>query len=247
MILALDFDGVVCDSVRETLETSARAISEFSSQGEPHLVIGPSEEAEFLRYRKYVGPPGEYLILWKGIVGEIGFRSYEDFRKLSKQHAKECESFANLFFKERQRSKTENLQRWLGLHSFYREVSQTLRVRSVAEKAFIVTTKDCKSVQMLLATQGLVFSEHQIYGYEAGLTKPECLSEILSSHADERVLFVDDHPTYVQQCGGVEGVTSLLADWGYWSGDTLDFTSDNEFHHIQLQNFSSYVMSQVAA
>lgn len=245
MVLALDFDGVICDSIGETCVTSSRAFARFSGNHPESFDPTQGQLNIFFQKRKYVGPPGEYLILWKRILGEVAFESYAEFLNAARRFATECTKYSVDFFGERENLRSKDPSRWLGLHSYYPPIIDALSKRHIASKSYVVTTKDRASVQLLLHSRGISLRDGQIYVATSAASKAESLSEIRSLNGGATVLFIDDHPVYTKQCMNLEGVKSYLADWGYWSGSTADFPELGPVNHLSLDGFTSSVLPQI--
>ena len=66
--IALDFDGVICNSINECMLVSYYSYNNISISSSAHLnKIPKSHQEKFIKYRYLVGPAYEYYCLWNSI------------------------------------------------------------------------------------------------------------------------------------------------------------------------------------
>ena len=214
-VICLDFDGVIVDSIDECFETSFGAYKAFTSG--PITGALESRRAFFRTFRKYVRPAGEYLILHLAFDAGMSSLSEEEYDAFCLKESSSIEAFTSLFFGERNRSRKENMDAWLSLNRPYGGAKEGL-VRLMADsRVFIVTTKDSRSVELLLGKMDVPFPKDDIYGNERHSNKAHAIKSIatrLGTQA-ESLVFVDDHPAHLKD---VEPATTNLiwASWGYY-------------------------------
>lgn len=218
--LALDFDGVLFDSVPECLRLSHAVFRSLEEDGaaDPALALSTEPSAHdtglFLERRGLVRPAGHYYLLWKWL------RDFPDraltapsFEALEHEYPAAVRAFEARFFAWRTSLREASPERWLELNQpFPGVVEHWSRLRSLPR--FIVTTKDRESVSFLLAAHGLDISG--LYAKEDFALKTEPLRAIVESGPFEskRVLFVDDNASHLRD-GLAAGVIARWAAWGY--------------------------------
>lgn len=218
--LALDFDGVLFDSVPECLRLSYAVYRSLEEGGgdDPASALeaepSPEDSGQFLARRGLVRPAGHYYLLWKWL------RAWPDrrltpalFEALEHEFPAAVRAFEERFFAWRTAFREASPARWLELNQpFPGVVEHWSRIRCVPR--FIVTTKDRESVSFLLAAHGLEISGLYAKGEFALKTEP--LRTIVKSGPFEsgRVLFVDDNASHLRD-GLAAGVTARWAAWGY--------------------------------
>lgn len=220
-LLALDFDGVVCDGLAEYFQTAWRTYQVFwQAEGET-----PSEELrqQFYALRPVIEVGWEMPILIRAL--QLGMGDEEILEqwvaialKITQQEKIDAVALGAKLDQIRDEWIQTDLEGWLGLHRFYpgviEKISETL---AAGIKVYIITTKEGRFVQQLLQQQGLDLEKIQIFGKENKLPKFQILKDLLSE-TNQEIWFVEDRlktlETVVQQ-PGFQKVKLFLAGWGY--------------------------------
>jgi phosphoglycolate phosphatase-like HAD superfamily hydrolase len=209
--LALDFDGVVCNSVSECLSTSYSAFREFSEDVPEEC---PSHwRALFLERRGFVRPSGNYLLLWQWISGSAA-SSYdqEEFEHLAIGQQERVAAFERRFHQIRDAVTARSPGCFIRSNALYPGVIETWpAIRRFP--LFIVSTKDEASIRLILSAARL--SVDGVFGRGSG-TKATALAVIalrcgIPMH---QVAFVDDNAAHVADTSAA-GACAALARWGY--------------------------------
>lgn len=221
--LALDFDGVLFDSVPECLRLSYAVFCSLEEGGvagpDSALSLAPSprDRNRFLERRGLVRPAGHYYLLWKWLRAFPERRlTAEAFEALEHEYPAAVRAFEERFFAWRMVLREAAPDRWLELNQpFPGVVEHWSRIRHLPR--FIVTTKDSASVTFLLAAHRLEINGLFAKGDFA--LKTEALRTIVRDGRFEpdRVLFVDDNASHLRD-GLAAGVTARWAAWGYDPG-----------------------------
>jgi phosphoglycolate phosphatase-like HAD superfamily hydrolase len=223
-ILALDFDGVICDGLMEYFEVSWLAYSQiWSSTG----ITPPDGLAKkFNPLRAVIETGWEMPVLIKALVDKIPEgKIYKNWGHI----AQEILQTDNLNAKEigakldtlRDEWIAKDLNSWLSLHRFYPGVIKKIKATLASNIIlYIVTTKEGRFVQELLQKEEVNLSPEFIFGKENKRPKYEILRELIKVHniSPEQVWFVEDRLKtleLVQQQSDLEEVKLYLADWGY--------------------------------
>lgn len=215
-LLALDFDGVICDGLREYFQTSWRAYCQlWHSPG----AAPPEGLAEaFYRLRPVVETGWEMPVVLYAL--ESGFSEAEILRdwhnlslELLSQHRLEPRQVAAIVDGIRDSWIAQDLDRWLAEHRFYPGVVDRLKT---LEQFVIISTKEARFIRALLAQAGITLREDQVFGKEQKRPKHEILRELQPHH--DRIWFVEDRLKTLQgieQQADLAEVGLFLADWGY--------------------------------
>ena len=244
-ILALDFDGVVCNGLQEYFASTKKAYQQiWSAEADDRLA--PS----FYRLRPVIETGWEMPILLRALV--LGMEEAEiadHFQEIATQIvAKESllkQELVNSLDGVRDSWIKNDLDDWLGLHSFYPGVIEKLsKVINSQTILYIVTTKEGRFVKQLLQQQGIDLPVEQIIGKESKRPKYETLRILRDKHqhSDEiGITFVEDRLRALQevaQQSDLEFVRLFLADWGYnLEGDRHLATQDTRIKLISLEDF----------
>ena len=209
---ALDFDGVICDSLKECCKTSYATFRSLYASKHFDCEIPLEWVRLFYRNRGLVRPASDYLRLWKWIVDDTKDKDIP-IQNLDHVYCSKTElsEFKNLFFQFRWKSIKEDPELFIHDNPFYREILETWE--RIPFPKYIVTTKDEKSTRFLL--DHYQFEISGIFTQSFG-SKPKALQEISQIHQIEvsNVRFVDDNPEHIRD-GRSVGATCGFIGWGY--------------------------------
>ncbi|MEH1942341.1 MAG: HAD family hydrolase [Nostoc sp.] len=223
-ILALDFDGVICDGLIEYFEVAWRTYCEIWS---PANHTPPDDLAlRFYRLRPVIETGWEMPVLIKALVDEIPDEKIlhewvSIAPKLLLNDKLQAREIGAKLDNQRDEWITSDLDGWLSLHRFYPGVIEKIKLTlESGVKLYIVTTKEGRFVQQLLQQEGVNFPTTSIIGKEVKRPKYEILRGLIQA-ADKNLVslwFVEDRLKtlhLVQQQADLEDVKLFLADWGY--------------------------------
>lgn len=232
-VLALDFDGVLCDSSREVFVV---AVDAFAAR-EPGAVLLPG--LRDLRDRVLSGDGGfrnDPLYERFADMLPLGNRA-EDFGvamwaldrglAVTDQAAYDAvhesldeqwrDAYHQSFYAARTALRTADTEAWLRLHRPYPGLAEVLKRHLGRTRPAVATAKDARSVRLLLDALGLagVFEPELILDKETGVDKTQHLSAISERTGIPygRITFVDDKVNHLQKTVGL-GVRPVLAGWG---------------------------------
>jgi phosphoglycolate phosphatase-like HAD superfamily hydrolase len=223
-IVALDFDGVICDSFEECLRIAHGAYQRFERR-DGHCggaeEVDREFEARFRRWRHLVRPAREYWALCD-LVARGQELSPARFAR-ARQRAESTGvlgRFEPVFFAERDQLRREQPERWASLHRLYPQFLAgwpDLRRRATVH---VVTTKDRSAVEALDAALDIGLDHRLLWTRDEGLGKPAAIRAIAAAaHVPaSAVCFVDDHPEHLLDVAPT-GAQRFWAAWGYTPGD----------------------------
>lgn len=223
-ILALDFDGVICDGLIEYFEVAWHTYCKIWL---PHEDTPPNYLAsKFYRLRPVIETGWEMPVLIKALVEGIPEEQIlQEWAKIAEQilltdNIKGAEIGSKLD-KIRDEWISRNLNGWLSLHKFYTGVVEKLKATVTSTvHLYIITTKEGRFAQQLLKQGGADIPREVIFGKEVKRQKYQILRELIqaTNTSTDRLWFVEDRLKtlqLVQQQPDLEGVKLFLADWGY--------------------------------
>ena len=255
-ILALDFDGVVCDGLLEYFQTSWRTYCQIwlSESQIPPDTLAP----DFYRLRPVVEIGWEMPVLLRALVLGVSEETILQDWPLVALEIIESENLdaADIGRKldaVRDEWIQTDLDSWLLLHRFYPGVIERIdRMISPSQASdlesptqlFIVTTKEGRFVKQLLQQQGIQLPEESIIGKECKRPKHQTLRQLKEVFTGEEVTlwFVEDRLKTlqsVQQHPDLNDVRLYLADWGY--NTKAHQESVRNAPRIQLLSLSQFV------
>lgn len=230
-ILALDFDGVVCDGRPEYFETAWRAY--VAAWPRPRISARPDALAErFSTLRPLIESGWEMPLMIHALlvgVDESALRDRSGWLVaapgLMKDGGVTAEALGRALNRIRDDWFARDAADWLSYHRFYPGVvGRLLALLDGPTHAVIVTTKAERFVRSLLAGQDQRLSAVSVIGREPGkpVPKPDILRRLADSHGlgpDAAGLwFVEDMLETLETTtrrSDLAAARLFLADWGY--------------------------------
>lgn len=223
-VLALDFDGVICDGLVEYFQTAWKA---YCRIWQPANLEAPEGLAErFYALRPVVESGWEMpLVLRSLLLGTPDAEILAHWSSLT-QPLLEAENLdkstlANSVDGVRDEWIARDLDHWLAQHRFYPGVIKRLQQwQDSPLELTIITTKEGRFVRQLLQQQGVALQAEQIFGKEVKRPKADTLRSRLLQDLDSSptIWFIEDRLKTLQQVAADSSLASIalfLADWGY--------------------------------
>jgi phosphoglycolate phosphatase-like HAD superfamily hydrolase len=257
-VLALDFDGVLCDSSREVfvvavdtfadLEPSAGLLDELTALRE-NTVAGGGEYRDASIYGRFIDllPLGnraeDFGVSLRAIDEGVAIgdqAAYDDFYRALGQPW--LDTFHSRFYECRAKLREADPEGWLRLHLPYPGLADALRRHTDHCKPAVATAKDSHSVRLLLDELGFggVFERELILDKETGVEKTHHLRALRERTNAEftDITFVDDKVNHLVRVAEL-GVRPVLAGWG--------FNSDREHELARELGFEVADLSRLDA
>ena len=248
MILALDFDGVVCDGLIEYFEVAWRTYCQIWS---PANDTPPDDLAlRFYRLRPVIETGWEMPVLIKALIeGFSDDQILQSWTNITPQILAADNLEAKAVSTKLDHLRDEwiqiDLNGWLSLHRFYPGVIERLKITLKSEiQLYIVTTKEGRFVKQLLQQEGVDLPPENIFGKEIKRPKYETLRELIkkANIQSTSLWFVEDRLKtlqLVQQQSDLNHVQLFLADWGYNTQPEREAgKNDSRIHLISLSHFN---------
>ncbi len=232
-ILALDFDGVICDGMQEYFHSSWLVYSQiWSVPAAPVLLeLFPS----FARLRPLIEHGWEMpLLLWalRQNIPEDLIAS--DWLNLASQILADeklsSKDVVQVLDEVRDRSIDQDLPAWLNLQRCYPGTIEKLLALPPTIQPVIITTKDGRFTRQLLEDRGVQLPAEAIFGKERKKSKTDTLRQLLTSQPDQ-IWFIEDRlPTLrtISHQPDLDSVQLFLADWGYNTPAERAVAQDND-------------------
>lgn len=226
-ILALDFDGVLCDGMGEYFETSRRTWARVWSDEAP-----PGDELlpAFRRLRPVIMSGWEMPLLLRAIIGGAPeaaiLRDWESIRdRLAPPEEPDGAALIAALKHTLDGVRAEWIAGdpagWLEQNTPYCDPAELRRLVAEPERSVLVTTKEGVFARRILDHWGIALAG--IEGKEAGTHKCDNLRALVAAYVAERsrtprVWFVEDRLEtlrHVTTHPDLAGVGLFLAGWGY--------------------------------
>jgi hypothetical protein len=226
-ILALDFDGVLCEGMREYFETSRRTYrAVWPADREP----GDELLSQFQALRPVILTGWEMPLLLKAIVDARPAAAIardwptvrDDLVHTDSRHRAGLVPMLTRTLDEvRRKWIASDPESWIARNAPYCDLAELRRLVGEPERAVLVTTKEGEFARLILESWGIRLAD--IQGKEAGTHKCENLRALIAAYTSERgrrprLWFVEDRPEtleHVTTHPDLADVGLFLATWGY--------------------------------
>ncbi|BAZ45250.1 hypothetical protein NIES4102_22690 [Chondrocystis sp. NIES-4102] len=249
-ILALDFDGVICDGLIEYFVSTKKTYQQIWQETE----IDNNLQVIFSRLRPIIETGWEMPILLRALIlGNSETEILSNWQEIA-QNILTSENLSKAIVAQqldevRDKFIQQDLDSWLALHRFYPGIVDSLRkILNSSTQLYIVTTKEGRFVQQLLKQQGISLSADQIIGKQSKRPKYETLRILKGQHqisaTDPQIFFVEDRLPALEQVAqqnDLENVKLYLADWGYNLASDRDLVAISQrIQLLSLQQFEQF-------
>lgn len=241
-ILALDFDGVLCDGMKEYFSSSWAVYCQIWS-GQGTAPEGLFEQFALLRPAIEQGWEMP-LLVWALMQGQqISPESWSGLvPKLLVSGGYQPAQIAAAMDEVRDRAIKTDLSGWLDLQRCYPGTVDRLNALPADIYPVIITTKDGRFTRQLLESQGIHLPADAIYGKEVRQSKADTLRQLLPTAAN--IWFVEDRlPTLhsIVSQPDLADVDLFLANWGYnTAAERADANQDPTITLISLDIFNNH-------
>ena len=213
MLIFLDFDGVIVDSIEECYVVSRETYYGYAK----FPYDEESYRRSFYQFRGLVRPTYEYMGLHcaleqmyngsKDTVEELFHREKEVIDINTK------ESFEEKFFFARSIYIDRSFKKWIRMNPLT-EFGKTL-VGKKNPKKYIITTKNREATEVILNHYNIsvsgVYTNNEI---KSAGSKGKLISKIMNNKNEKQAIFVDDAVEHLDTVDD-ERVKCYFANWGY--------------------------------
>ncbi|MDE2926757.1 MAG: hypothetical protein OXT71_10200 [Acidobacteriota bacterium] len=230
-ILALDFDGVICDSARECLFTSYSCYGPVAGFPPASNLeeISPSVRGPFFRMRPFVRDGKDYIVILNLILGQDSVSRQQDFDRRARELLPDlCASMGvsdpraleEVFQEHRRTLRQRDEAAWMEMNPLYAGVEEGLRsCRRHFGRIYVTTSKPSDAAAKILQYQKIDLATDHVYGYDRvrrARGKNGHLAHLheLTGAPYSRIHFVDDQVSHLQSASEL-GVGCYHATWGY--------------------------------
>lgn len=245
-LLALDFDGVLCNGLKEYAQSAWKAYQQIWSTEE---TLNDALRDRFYPLRPVIETGWEMPVLYRALVlGKTDSEILEHWPQISQdivtQDNLDPKHLSHTLDTVRDEWIQADLGGWLQLHEFYPGVLQKLQqaLENPDLEVYIITTKEGRFVKQLLQQQNVEIERDRIFGKEVKRPKAETLKQLLIQHPQAEIWFVEDmlKTLYkVQKQPELASVRLFLANWGYNTESAHQAASaDEKVQLITLEMFA---------
>jgi phosphoglycolate phosphatase-like HAD superfamily hydrolase len=235
-ILALDFDGVICDALNECILVTwngyyDKSLDAFSSQG---LATIPEWFIQrFSECRNFAKHLGHFAV--SIFDRDTVIKTQGDFERVYLSlDPVEVETFVAKVNNYRALAAKYREADWLAHHTLYPGVRKFLA--SLEIPLYIVSAKDEGSIKKILANAGIYLQPHRIFGERRKKLPALEIIQDFELVTIKDICFVDDNIMNVIEAKQA-GYGAYWADWGYSAPAHIELAKLHGVTDLTLQEF----------
>jgi len=246
-LLALDFDGVLCNGLREYFQTSKQAYRQ----------IWPVKEdldeytESFYRLRPVVEHGWEMPLIIRALVlGKSEQEILDNWMAIVETLLKQENIVPSLIMQEldrtRDRQINNELSMWLSLQEFYPGVIKKMQhIQEQGLPIYIISTKEGRFIGKLLEIAEISLPDGHIIGKEIKQSKAQSLLDLVNSKgiSPKEIWFVEDRLETLKSIlkeKRLQGIGLFLARWGYnLDKSKEDAQKDPSINLLSLEQFQA--------
>lgn len=244
-LLALDFDGVLCNGLKEYAQSAWKAYQRIWQTEKP---LEDDLRDRFYPLRPVIETGWEMPVLYRALIlGKTDAEILESWPQISQEIVTtenlDPKHLASTLDTVRDEWIEADLEGWLELHEFYPGVLHKLQqaLENPDLEVYIITTKEGRFVKQLLQQQNITIERDRIFGKEVKQPKADTLKQLLTQYPQAEIWFVEDmlKTLYkVQKQPELASVRLFLANWGYNTESAHEAASGDE--KIQLMTLEMF-------
>jgi phosphoglycolate phosphatase-like HAD superfamily hydrolase len=258
-LLVFDFDGVISDSLHDSYVTSlntyllaeqAHSLPLTAPVHPPERIFGFEKEQPglFREFRRLIAMGNraeDYFVIWRIIGSGIGgkVRSQADFDGIRKTiPGPLLEAYGKRFYASRRERQETDPEGWVKLSPVFEGIPDAIRSLSERFITAIATSKDLRSIHLLLKRYGLAsfFAPDFILDKDFSYSKTDHMKrfhERLQVPYD-RMHFIDDKALHLVAVKSL-GVKGYLALWGYNTSHERELAVREGFRLLDLADLKN--------
>ena len=230
-LLALDFDGVICDGLKEICLTAYNTYLQFHPNtgllGARPLTLDSFDVLEgdkqiifrrFSRLFAFGNKADSHYVILRIMDGGKNIATAADFNRFKDQlDAERLGAYYERFYQERNRLKAGDYPGWIKLNRIYPGLEKNLITLRNHFYPVIATSKDKASVLDILKANRMdgLFQEENVLDRNCGRTKDMLIKRFIERFAlkEKDIFFIDDRLQVIVPVKNL-GVNCYLATWG---------------------------------
>jgi len=239
-ILALDFDGVVVDSIKECLVSGYNAYANYRGQKNieryEQLEAGWATQAR--QMRNYIRNGEDYVFIAHALAQGAPVQQQKDFDDFLARHQQLRASFFEHMVNQRLDFSAAHAEAWTAVNPLYAGMRDFLQHYPNKENLYIITTKKLVFVHKILAANNISLIDANVRDTAGGESKRQIIEEILQKRhaAPETFHFIDDQIDTLMQVQPTD-VNVALAAWGYNNEQQIEKAQTEGIAVLELQGF----------
>lgn len=239
--LALDFDGVIADSIGECLVIGHNAYVKHNQAGQPICRLEELNKThiyESRRLRNFIRSGEDYVYINLAIDNKARIQNQQDYDSFVNRHLNLKDTFYDLFYRERESFSSTKEDLWIELNPLYKGIKQFLLQYQSKERLFIITTKKIKYALKILAGNSIYLKKENCFCASGRDTKLKIIKNLLDKNkiSSDNFYYIDDQVDTLIEVKE-SGVHCLLAQWGYTTRQQILRAGNENIPGIKLKDF----------
>lgn len=212
-LLFLDFDGVLCDSVRETFVSSWIGYYQTLKKNLPDFVAIDRFRG-FRELRPFIRESEDYILIQELLSRGIAVPDQKFFdAQVSRTGAETMAAYKNAMEAARRSLIAADRKAWLRLNPLFPGISSLVAVLMQNPDIYILSTKKPEYIREILGVTDVKGTAEKIR-YSGNKKKLIEIRDVLEKRAFDRAVFVDDQIDHLA-ANDDPRIDCCLPDWGY--------------------------------
>jgi phosphoglycolate phosphatase-like HAD superfamily hydrolase len=230
-LVFLDFDGVICDSLLETLVSSWWGYHLLRGEEQPSAMPA-SLRNEFAGLRPYVRAGEDFILIHELVAAKVPVRSQAEFdEQLAQRGERMIRRYRESFYKARGDFLARDRRYWMALNRLYPHVVPLLADWVSSPSLYILSTKGADFIVAILRNKGIPVDPKRVLSC-AAREKKDTILRSLADHGREKALFIDDQIDHLAPDEARDPrIIGFLASWGYVQREWLEDSREVEVLH----------------
>ncbi|NQT24549.1 hypothetical protein HQ585_04275 [candidate division KSB1 bacterium] len=238
--LALDFDGVIADSIEECLVMGYNAFALHNKNYKPinHLSeLDSNIISEVKKLRNFIRSGQDYVYIFKALNLAVQIKDQADFDEFTSKYQDDHDLYFELFYHMRAKLSESDPEAWAKLSPLYSGI-QAFLSSFPKERLYIVTTKKIEYASIILKLNRIVLPAEHMCRATGEIPKQTILSQLVDRLDVQPVNFhfIDDQVDTLVKVKPT-GVQCYMAEWGYNNQDQICQARAYEIPVLSLTTF----------
>lgn len=239
-ILALDFDGVIVDSIKECLVSGFNAYANYSGAKsiEKFEQLDPAwaDQARFMR--NFIRNGEDYVFIAHALTNGVVITDQDEFDAFQAQHLSLRDQFFDHMVNQRITFSSDKPDIWAALNPLYDGMKNFIQNYADKHNLYIITTKKLLFVHKILLANNIKLIEKNIFDTSGGKNKRGIIETILQERqcAPNNCYFIDDQVDTLIKVKPT-GVHIFLATWGYNNEAQIEKAKKHAIECLSLPDF----------
>ena len=216
-LLAMDFDGVIADSILECAVAGYNGYEAYCGRDAriktPQEIISDKLN-KFRTMRPFIRSGEDYIYLFQAVSDGVIIETQEEFDDFQMAYLDRKEAYYQLFYSARRTIMTSDHNNWIALNPLY--CGMIVFLKYMHSMIHIVSTKASEYIIAILEFNGIELNPKRIHEAGRGYSKTDIISKMMQDNhlESQNMIFIDDHLDTLHKVKST-GVRCLLAGWGY--------------------------------